>query len=310
MRVLSIDGGGIRGLIPALVLAEIEDRTNRRVCELFDLIAGTSTGGILACALTRPSDDGTPMYTARELTELYVTEGPRIFDRSLLRTLETAAGIFDERYESTGLVRALDRYLGDAQLSETLIDVFVTAYDIERRRAFFFRTGSEWDYRLADVALATSAAPTYFEPALVSDVGDAEAFALVDGGVYASNPSLCAYVDLIRAGTAPELTVLCSLGTGEQIHPFEYEKARGWGLLEWAHPVIDVMLSSQAETVGFGMERLLGERYVRLTRKLTIARDAMDDASPSNLANLSEEATRLIADESDRIDALCAKLTA
>jgi patatin-like phospholipase/acyl hydrolase len=304
MRVLSIDGGGIRGLIPALVLAEIEQRTGRPVAELFDLVAGTSTGGILACALTRPGDDGGPKYSAEELTELYVTEGPKIFHRSLLRQIETVAGVFDEKYESTGLIRALDRYLGDAMLSETLIPVFVTAYDIENRRAFFFRTGGKWDYRLADVALATASAPTYFEPAEV------DGFALIDGGVFASNPSLCAYIDLIKAGTAPELDILCSLGTGEQIRPFEYEDARGWGLIEWAHPVIDVMLSSQAETVGFGMEHLLGARYVRMTRRLTTANDAMDDASPQNLARLRTEAETLIRDESPRIDDLCAKLTA
>jgi patatin-like phospholipase/acyl hydrolase len=304
VKVLAIDGGGIRGLIPALVLAEIERRTGRRVAELFDLVAGTSTGGILACALTRPGADGTPMYTALELTELYVTEGPKIFHHDLLHTIESVGGIFDEKYESTGLVRALDRYLGDAMLSQTLIPIFVTAYDIENRHAFFFRTGGKWDYRLADVALATASAPTYFEPAHV------EGFALIDGGVFASNPSLCAYVDLVKAGTAPDLELLCSLGTGEQIHEFKYEDARGWGLLEWAHPVIDVMLSSQAETVGFGMEHLLGDRYVRLTRRLETAHDAMDDASPKNLADLRTEAETLISEQSGVIHALCEKLTA
>jgi patatin-like phospholipase/acyl hydrolase len=302
VRVLSIDGGGIRGLIPALVLAEIEARTGRRVAELFDLIAGTSTGGILACALTRPGEDGRPLYSAEELTQLYVSEGPRIFHRDLVQVIESVGGVFDEKYDNRGLVAALDRFLGDAMLSETLVPIFVTAYDIENRRAFFFRTAGEWDHRLADVALATSSAPTYFEPALV------DGFGLIDGGVFASNPSLCAYVDLLKDGTAPDLKVLCSLGTGEQIHPFQHAKARDWGLLEWAHPVIDVMLSSQAETVGFGMEHLLGERYVRLTRRLEIARDAMDDASAGNLADLRAEAERLIADESDRIDALCATL--
>src|SRR4051794_26854596 len=167
MRVLSIDGGGIRGLIPALVLAEIEQRTGRRVAELFDLVAGTSTGGILACALTRPGADGKPRYTAAELTELYITEGPKIFHHTLLHTVESAAGVFDEKYENSGLRHALDHYLGATMLGETLVPIFVTAYDIENRRAFFFRTGGEWDYRLADVALATSSAPTYFEPARV-----------------------------------------------------------------------------------------------------------------------------------------------
>src|SRR3954449_12357803 len=87
MKVLCIDGGGIRGLIPALVLAEIERRTGRPTFELFDLIAGTSTGGILACGLTCPGEDGRPRHSAEELADLYRTEGPRIFDRSLIRRI-------------------------------------------------------------------------------------------------------------------------------------------------------------------------------------------------------------------------------
>ncbi len=297
MRVLAIDGGGIRGLIPALVLAELEARTGRRVAQLFDLVAGTSTGGILACALTRP--DAPP---AAAVADLYVSEGPKIFDRSLLRTVLSAGGVLDERYASDGLLTALQRFLGGARLAETQIPIFVCAYDIEQRRATFFRTGED-DVSLVEVAHATSAAPTYFEPVRVGGR------TLIDGGVYAANPSLCAYVDLVKDGRAPDLKVLASLGTGEQIRPIRYENARDWGQLGWARPVIDVMLSSQSETVGFGMEHLLGARYVRLTRRLEFARDDLDDASPENLRALRREAEALIADESRAIDALCAQLT-
>lgn len=297
MRVLAIDGGGIRGLIPALVLAEIEARTGRRTAELFDLVAGTSTGGILACALTRR--DAPP---AADVADLYVSEGPKIFDRSLVRTVLSAGGILDERYDDVGLVDALKRFLGGERLADTQIPIFVTAYDIERRRAAFFRTGED-DVSLVEVAHATSAAPSYFEPVRVGGR------TLIDGGVFAANPSLCAYVDLVRGGHAESLTVLASLGTGEAIRPYRYEDARGWGQLGWARPVIDVMLSSQAETVGFGMESLLGPRYVRLTRRLEFAKDDLDDASPRNLTALRREAELLIAGQSPAIDALCTQLT-
>src|SRR5215211_5689037 len=99
MKVLAIDGGGIRGLIPALVLAEIERRTGRRIAALFDLIAGTSTGGILACALGRP--DAMP---AERVAAVYVEEGPRIFHRSLLKRITSVEGYLDERYDDRGLV--------------------------------------------------------------------------------------------------------------------------------------------------------------------------------------------------------------
>jgi uncharacterized protein len=170
MKILSIDGGGIRGIIPALVLAEIEERTGRRVAELFDLIAGTSTGGILAAALTRPADDGEgrpggPRYAARDLIGLYEAEGPEIFDRTLLKRIHSVDGLLDERYDSKGLDSALDAYLGRVKLSEAVTDVLITAYEIEHRFAFFFRssrarTDPSYDFTLADATRATAAAPT------------------------------------------------------------------------------------------------------------------------------------------------------
>jgi uncharacterized protein len=315
MRVLSIDGGGIRGLIPALVLAEIERRTERPVADLFDLIAGTSTGGILACALARPGTDGRPLYSAEELTELYVSEGPKIFNRSALKVITSVDGIVDERYENAGLRVALTRYLGGAMLSDALVPVLLTAYEIEDRFAFFFRSQRAaaepgYDFTLVDAALATSSAPTYFEPVQVTDAEGMRTYALVDGGVFASNPAMCAFVDLVSAGRGDEIELIASLGTGEQIRPIPYEKARNWGALEWARPIIDVLLSSATETVDFQLERLLRERYLRLQIRLEVAQDDMDDASPENLRDLQTEAGRLLRKHAREIDQLCAKLTA
>ena len=205
MKVLCIDGGGIRGLIPALVLAEIERRTGRRIAELVDLVAGTSTGGVLACALTRPGPDGAPLYSAEELAGIYVEEGPAIFRRSLLKRVFSVGGWVDERYEDDGLNAALERYLGEERLSGALCDVFVTAYDIHDRFAFFFRsararTDPAYDFPLVRVARATAAAPTYFEPAEVTDVAGARTYPLIDGGMYAVNPSMCAYADVAASG--------------------------------------------------------------------------------------------------------------
>ncbi|HEX5910726.1 MAG TPA: patatin-like phospholipase family protein [Thermoleophilaceae bacterium] len=314
MKVLSIDGGGIRGLIPAVVLAEIERRSGRRIADLFDLIAGTSTGGILAAALACPDGDGRPRFTAEELTDLYVTEGPRIFDNSLLRTVGSAGGLADERYDSDGLVAALETYVGRTRLSEALVPVLLTAYDIEGRQAFFFRTeraraDPEYDFALADAALATAAAPTYFEPVRVTDVAGAATYPLVDGGVFAANPAMCAWTDLIRAGVAPDVTVLASLGTGTAIRPIPYEQARGWGLLGWARPLIDVLFSGASETVDFQLGQILGDRYMRFQQRLEIASDDMDDASPENLRDLRAEGDLLVRENTEAIDDLCARLS-
>src|SRR5215203_5365627 len=193
MRVLAIDGGGIRGLIPALVLTELERRAGRRVFEMFDLIAGTSTGGILACALCAP--DPLP---ASELVSLYQDEGPKIFDRSLFQRIKSAEGLLDEKYDGDALDRALERFLGHKRLSEARPDLLVPAYDTALPGPYFFKTTKARDtpdtddFPLSVVARATSAAPTYFEPL------EAGERALLDGGVFAVNPAMSALAEVLK----------------------------------------------------------------------------------------------------------------
>src|SRR5215211_5342200 len=311
MKVLSIDGGGIRGLIPALVLAEIERRTGRPTADLFDLIAGTSTGGILACGLTRPGSDGKPMHSAEELAELYRTEGPKIFDRSLIKRITSVEGLLDERYDDKGLNRALATYLGDARLRDALTDVFITAYDIEDRFAFFFRssrarTDDTYDFSMAEAARATSAAPSYFEPVEVTDAAGARTYPLVDGGVFAVNPAMCAYAEVVGSGA--DISVIAALGTGAQTKAFEFDDVKGWGQLEWARPVLDIVFDGVADTVDFQAATLMGDRYVRLQTQLNIASDDLDDASERNLRRLEGDAERLIAERSQDIEALCEEI--
>ncbi len=310
MKVLCIDGGGIRGLIPALVLAEVERRTGRRIAELVDLVAGTSTGGILACGLTRPGPGGAPLYSADELAGIYVEEGPRIFRRGLLKRIFSVEGWVDERYEDDGLCAALERYLGDATLSGSLSDLLVTAYDIKDRFAFFFRSARArsdptYDFPLVQVARATGAAPSYFEPQEVTDVVGARTYPLIDGGIFAVNPSMCAYADVVAAGRAEELELMLSLGTGEQTRPYSFEQARWWGQLEWSRPLLDMVFDGVADTIEFESATLMGDRYVRLQTALNVASDDLDDASERNLAALRSEAEQLIAASGEKLDRAC-----
>jgi patatin-like phospholipase/acyl hydrolase len=313
VKVLCIDGGGIRGLIPALVLAEIERRTGRRTAELVDLVAGTSTGGILACALARPGAGGRPLYSADELAGLYLEEGPRIFHRSLLKRIFSVEGWIDERYEDAGLNAALMRYLGDARLSEALADVLVTAYEIQDRFAFFFRsararTNPTYDFPLVQVARCTAAAPSYFEPAEATDVAGARTYPLIDGGVFAVNPSLCAYADVVAAGRGADLELMLSLGTGEHTRPYTLQQTRWWGQLDWARPLLGIVFDGVADTIEFEAGTLMRDRYVRLQTELNMASDDLDDASASNLAALRREAERLIAASAAELDRVCAIL--
>ena len=290
MRVLAIDGGGIRGLIPALVLAELERRCGRPIARLFDLVAGTSSGAILACALTRP--DAMP---AAQAAARYEREGPEVFDRSLLKRISSLGGLIDERYDARGLVASLRRHLGDTRLAQATTGLLITAYDLEARQALLLRASDEMS--MVDAAHASSAAPTYFEPVRVG------ARTLVDGGVFAVNPAVLAYAE-----AGGEIDVLVSLGTGQHTRPLPYDEVKDWGQLEWARPILDVVFDGSADAVDSQLSKLLDDRYIRLQTRLDEASDELDDASRANLAALRREAERLIARRSADLDRLCAAL--
>ena len=302
MRVLSIDGGGIRGLIPALVLAEIERRAGRRVSDLFDLIAGTSTGGIIACAVCAPD----PM-PAEAVAALYEQEGPEIFDRSVWQRIRSAEGLLDEKYDATALDRVLERFLGGKRLAESRPELIVPTYDMSEPGPYFFKTSKARERRTEDVPLtvvarSTSAAPTYFEPLPVDER------ALVDGGVFAVSPAMSAYAEVLRDHPGADM-VLLSLGTGQITRRRRFADVDDWGLVEWARPILDVVFDGSSDTVDYQLRQALRDgRYWRLQVELSRASDDLDDASPENLRELRTHAEELIAARSADLDAVIAAL--
>lgn len=302
-KILSIDGGGIRGVIPAVVLTEIERRTDRPIGEMFDLIGGTSTGGILALGLTMPGDAGRPKYRAADLLRLYEVEGRRIFERSPWHRIWAGENLLDEKWPSKGINEVLGRYFGETRISEAMAEVLVTAYDIERRKPFLFKrrhaqSRADHDWKMAQAARATSAAPTYFEPARLKPASGGDYFALVDGGVYANNPGLCAYVEARKLWPNETDLVVVSLGTGELTRSIPYDDARNWGLAKWAQPILGVVFDGVSDTVDYQLRDLCSDdatrlsRYFRFQVTLTTGNDDMDDASATNI-----RALRLLAED-------------
>ena len=244
-KILSVDGGGMRGVIPATLLAALERKTKKPVSEIFDMFIGTSTGAIVAAGLCVPNGAGTgPKYKASTLLKFYEKHGREIFDRSLVHEipiLGQLAGALDEVYNHAPLERVLKKYFEDAPLSSCLKPLIVTSYDITNREAYFFKShyvedNPNRDHLLRDVVRATTAAPTFFEPTVVPSKGSPPIRrALIDGGVVAGNPAVCGYIEAIsNLGASPEEIVLVSLGTGIATHQISYDKAKGWGKLGWA----------------------------------------------------------------------------
>jgi hypothetical protein len=292
-RILSIDGGGIRGLVPARVLAHLEDLAGQPIHRLFDLIAGTSTGGMLALALTRPhpARAGEPLPAAA-LAHLYRTRGHEVFTAAPGRQLGTLGGLFGPTYGTAGLDGLLRDFLGETRLDHALTRVLVPAYDIERRRPTLFKSWrpEAQSLRMRDVARATSAAPTYFPPAQLEN----PAAALIDGGIYANNPALCALAEAQRL--APGATVqLLSLGTGERPPPLASARAAsGWGKVGWVRPLLDYMFDGMTDTVDYQARQFVGARYLRLQPQLEHADQTMDNTTPSHLRALELLAESLL----------------
>ena len=323
-RILSIDGGGIRGIIPALVLAEIERRTESRVAALFDLVAGTSTGGVIALAVTKPDDNGRPQYKAAEIAELYSTKGGTIFSTTILHQLSSAWGLLGAKYPSAGLEKVLDQYFGETRLKHALTDVLVPAFAIDLRSPWFFRsrrarTEPERDFAMKKVARATSAAPTYLEPLKLDGVGKhlGTSWGLVDGGVYANNPAMCALVEAQAVYGAEDVLVV-SLGTGEPTRGIPWKEAKDWGLAAWARPLLDVVFEGVSDTVHFQVEQLCppvdGQlRYYRFQVPLPELRsqfDEIDDARSATISKLQAVAEQLIRESDTKLEKLCAALVA
>lgn len=318
-KVLAVDGGGIRGIIPALILEAIEKRTNRPISDTFDMLAGTSTGGIIALGLTLAGEDRKPAKSAQDIVGLYEREGHNIFPPSLHSTLhiETVLGA---KYDAVGVEQTLQRYFGDAHLKDALKPVVVPSYDIEKQVPIFFKSerakaDAEYDFLMRYVARATSAAPTYFPPEKVPTGDPLQYYALIDGGVIANNPAMCAYAEAIKMGH-PEVLVV-SIGTGELRHPIQYSDARKWGQVEWMRPILDILMQGSSATVDYQLQQLLNtggtdQTYYRFQLALTADATEMDDARDQNVKHLMDITDDYLGrpETQDALDELCTRLTA
>ncbi len=329
IKILSIDGGGIRGIIPGTILSEIEKRIQKRkgndarLADFLDLVAGTSTGGILAIGMLLPGAGGRPKYKMQEVVDLYLDRGDEIFDVSLSQKIKSGAGILDEKYSNNELKKALFDKFGEVWLKDLLKPCLISAYDTERRETKFFNqhdaiNESSRNFLVREVAQATAAAPTYFEAAKINSEMEVP-YPLIDGGVFANNPSMCAYAEArgmkflekkIENPTAKDM-LLISIGTGSVKKSYPYKKAKNFGLAQWIKPLIDIMMSANSETVHYQLRMMFdaiveqGEHnpdYIRIEPELLNASSEMDNAEKENMINLKVAGLNYVADNSKLID--------
>lgn len=310
-KVLAIDGGGIRGIIAATFLAELEERVGEPIANIFDLIVGTSTGGILALGLAMRDGNGEPCYSAKEGAGFYQLSGPEIFKKPLFACVRE---YFQETYSTDKMQHVLKKYYGEAILGSLVRPhVLITSYDLKNRKPRFFKSSRQKDtaFKLWEVASATAAAPSYFEPFPEKDAQNG-IVGLIDGGVIANNPAMCAYAEAIDNGPQPIL--LISVGTGYSIKPIEYDEAKDWGKLEWLRPILGIVFDGMGAAVDYQLDQILNSEtecnYFRFQVPLNAANEDLDNVKPKNLGELVDYGKRMIeeADHSGQLDDIVQRL--
>ncbi|HEF0061002.1 MULTISPECIES: patatin-like phospholipase family protein [Citrobacter] len=304
MRILSIDGGGIRGILPGMLLVALEKKLQdkekkptARIADYFDLVAGTSTGAILCSAYVCPDATGTPKFSAQEAVNFYLQDGDEIFDVGIWKTISSLGGVSDEKYPATELERVLKTAFGDTKLSELLKPTCFVAYDVSSRLPVIFKQHSavakKRDFLVRDVLRATSAAPTYFEAARIYSLPPLpQKYVLVDGGVVANDPALCAYSEAIKFSNVAGIKdmIIVSLGTGKKLQGYSYSEVKDWGPFGWAKPAIDIALEGGPQMTAYYLQQIASTvknaKYYRLQPELYDADPTLDNASRENLERL------------------------
>lgn len=304
-RVLCLDGGGMRGIIPATILAELEDLLieqyedpSIRLVDFFDFFAGISTGGILTCLylMPDPKQPDRPRFSAREVLNLYCNEGKKIFYRSPKRRLTSMMGFAKEKFDSKQMTKMLKEFMQETRLKELIKPCIIPAYDIEEQCPFYF-SGTEAkaslraDYPVWQVAQATASAPVYFGPTLVK-AADGTTKPLIDAGVFAKNPALDCYhyLQQLFPETNTPITML-SMGTGCTSKSFQVEDFEAKGILHTWKPLLHILGNAKSRSTEKQIRTLLqqdraGHQYYRLNPAISKKNSSMDDVSERQLKGL------------------------
>ncbi len=287
--ILSIDGGGMRGIIPGRALAYLEEALQRkgnnkdaRIADYFDIAAGTSIGGILATMLFTAGRDGKPLFTGDETWRLIAEKGKQIF--RIPKTQQAWAklrGVVTPRYSTKYLEALLKQYLvrdnSPLTLRDTLKPMLIPCYNLETAGSFLFsRTWAlideKWNFNLWEICRATSAVPSFFKPAKMQSTNGVTSCTAVDGGLIMNNPTAAAITHVLHnkvefpgVESTRDMLVL-SLGTGQFDQKYDYDQVRHWGAFQWATPVVKIVLDGISDMVDHTVSMSFGDWHKQYLR--------------------------------------------
>ncbi|KAG4934402.1 hypothetical protein JHK87_048404 [Glycine soja] len=330
VTILSIDGGGIRGIIPATIIDFLEsqlqelDGPDARLADYFDVISGTSTGGLVTAMITAPDNNNRPLFAAKDIKPFYMDHSPKIFPQHsglggtiLAKVVKSLLG--GPKYDGKYLHGVVREKLGDIRLHETLTNVVIPTFDIKSLQPIIFsilsdlkfmqiKNSPSLDAKLSDICISTSAAPTYLPAHNFNNQdsnGKVHEFNLIDGGVCANNPTLVAMNEVTKQIIKQNsdlfpikpleygrfLIISIGTGTAKNEEKFNAQMAAKWGLLDWltqsgSTPLIDVFTQSSAD----------------MDDTLTGTDSSVDIATKENLEKLSQIGEKLLKKPVSRVN--------
>ncbi|KAK8587589.1 hypothetical protein V6N13_086568 [Hibiscus sabdariffa] len=339
ITVLSIDGGGIRGIIPGVILATLESQLQKldgddvRLADYFDVIAGTSTGGLITAMLAAPNENGRPLFAAKDIVPFYLKNGPQIFPQPsgiLAWPVKISKVLRGPRYNGKYLYKLIRDLLGNTKLNQTLTSVAIPTFDIKKLEPTIFSSyqipiNPAIDALLSDITISTSAAPTYFPSYYFKNNG--EEFNLIDGGIAANNPTLVAIREVTKQliKQNPDFSpmdpldytrfLVISLGAGSNRREKKYDAQTSskWGLISWLFkdnnsPILDFYGTASKDMVDYHnsvvFQALHSEdKYLRIDDdSLTGDMASTDTSTKENMENLVKKGEKLLDKTVSRIN--------
>ncbi|XP_011007290.1 PREDICTED: patatin-like protein 3 [Populus euphratica] len=344
ITILSIDGGGIRGILPGVILAYLEaqlqalDGEDARIADYFDVISGTSTGGLITAMLAAPNEQQRPLFEAKDIVPFYLNNSPKIFPQTsgmFAWPKNVWKAISGPKYDGKYLHKLVRDILKDTRLQQTLTNVVIPTFDIKKIQPVIFSSyqvpnSPITDALLSDICIATSAAPTYFPPHYFKNQdaqGNFEEFNLIDGGIAANNPTLVAISEVSKQmskknpdffpikPTNYERYLVISIGTGANRNGTTYSAkvASEWGVIGWLFhngrtPLITCYNNASSDMVDYHnsvvFQAFHSENYYLRIDEDKLQGDlySVDIATKENLENLVKVGEDLLKSPVSRIN--------
>uniref|UniRef100_A0A803KWY4 Patatin n=1 Tax=Chenopodium quinoa TaxID=63459 RepID=A0A803KWY4_CHEQI len=338
ITILSMDGGGVRGLIPAIIASFLEQQLQEcrlfctlnehaRLADYFDVIAGTSTGGIVGAMLTAPDENNRPLYAAKDIVPFYLEHSPKIFpqESGVFSFFKSMTG---PKYDGIYLHNLLRRDLKEMKLHQTLTNLIIPAFDIKLLQPIIFSSFKipaqpSINAKLSDICIGGSAAPTFLPSYQFGDPSVRE-FNLIDGGIVDNNPTLIAMIEVSkqmikenpnahRMHDGRLLVISIGSGSAKNEEKYNAKMTAKWGPLSWimnggSTPIIDCLFESGADMVDLHNNVLFQatqtqDNYIRIQdNSLTGVATSLDVSTKKNMQNLVKIGQELLNKPASRVD--------